>query len=91
MVENDSIVSVIKRELKRVVDATIDEATIKRVLTEEIFKRDIVDGPEWKEAVQRVNRKEGKALRTRRKKAPATTNSTDREEAGVAAPPSSTE
>ena len=68
LVENDKIVNVIKRELKRVVEATIDEATIKRVLTEEIFKRDIVDGPEWKEAVQRVNRKEGKALRTRRSK-----------------------
>lgn len=71
LVENDSIVNVIKRELKRVVEATIDEATIKRVLTEEIFKRDVVDGPEWKEAVQRVNRKEGKALRTRRAKKPA--------------------
>ncbi|MCB9935982.1 MAG: type I restriction enzyme HsdR N-terminal domain-containing protein [Planctomycetes bacterium] len=67
LVENESVVSVIKRELKRVVDASIDEATIRRVITEEIFKRDIVDGPEWKEAVARVNRKEGRALRTRTK------------------------
>lgn len=84
LVENDSIVSVIRRELKRVVDATIDEATIKRVLTEEIFKRDIVDGPEWKEAVQRVNRKETRALRTRKKSVKSKHAGASADQAGTA-------
>lgn len=66
LVENDSVLSAIRRELRRVVEALVDEATIRRVLVEEIIKRDVMDGPEWATAVARVNRKETRALRARR-------------------------
>lgn len=70
LVENESVLGMIRRELRRVVEANVDEATIKRVLLDEIIKRDVVDGPEWKEAAAKVNRKETRAMRTRRKDDP---------------------
>ena len=67
LVENDSVLGMIRRELRRVVEANVAEETIRRVLLDEIIKRDVVDGPEWKEAAAKVNRKETRAMRTRKK------------------------
>jgi hypothetical protein len=67
LVENTSVLQVIRRELRRVVDALVDETAIKRVLIDEVIKRDVLDGEEWKAAVQKVNRREAKALRPRRR------------------------
>lgn len=70
LVENESVLSMIRRELRRVVETTVDEKDIKRVLMEEIIKRDVMNGQDWKDAVKKVNRREGKALRKRRTRKP---------------------
>jgi hypothetical protein len=65
LVHNDSVVAAIRRELRRVVDVLVDDADIIRVLTEEVIKRDTLEGPPAEEAAKRVNRVEAKVLRAK--------------------------
>jgi hypothetical protein len=40
LTENDSVISAIRRELRRVVDVLVDDGEILKVLREEVIKRD---------------------------------------------------
>lgn len=58
VVENDAVVSTIRRELRRLVDVLVDEEQIVKVLREEVVKRDTLEGPCADAAIRRVNRAE---------------------------------
>lgn len=68
LVGNDSVMQVLKRELRRVVDVGVDEADVLRVLRDEVIKRDSLEGPLAEKAAAKVGRKETVALRKRTKK-----------------------
>lgn len=65
LVENDSVISAIRRELRRVVDVLVDDAAIVRVLREEVIKRDNLEGPDAEAATKRCCRAETKAQKVR--------------------------
>jgi predicted type IV restriction endonuclease len=56
--ENDNVRSMIRRELRRVVDVLVDESDIVKVLKDEVIKRDALEGPDADAAIRRVNRSE---------------------------------
>jgi hypothetical protein len=62
---NDSIVSTIRRELRRVVDVLVDDSVIVRVLRDEVIKRDCLEGPSAESAMKRVNRRESKSMKAK--------------------------
>lgn len=63
LTQNDSVVSAIRRELRRVVDVLVDDADIIKVLTDEVIKRDAMEGPSAEEAAKRVSRAETRSAR----------------------------
>jgi len=64
LVRNDSVVSCIRRELRRVVDVLVSDEEIIKVLRDAVIKRDTLEGPEAESAARTVNRSETKTLRT---------------------------
>lgn len=62
---NSSVVGMIRRELRRVVDVMVTDAEVIQVLTDEVVKRDTLEGPFAEAAAKRVARVEAKALRAR--------------------------
>src|SRR5262249_48380619 len=64
LLENESIRTAIRRELRRIVDVLVDEADIVKALRDEVIKRDVLEGPEAEAAARRVNREEARRLRT---------------------------
>lgn len=66
LTKNDSVVSVIRRELKRIVDVNVGEDEIVRCLENEVIKRDTLEGPSAVEAAGRVRRSGKKSLRESR-------------------------
>lgn len=56
ILNNDSVAGAIRRELRRMVDVLVDDDEIKKVLRDEVIKRETMDGPEAQAAVRRVNR-----------------------------------
>jgi Type I restriction enzyme R protein N terminus (HSDR_N) len=72
VVLSEPVVSVIRRELKRLSpDVKIDVEEIARVLTEEVIKRDILEGDRATEAKKKLSRAAGKQLRAKADKADA--------------------
>lgn len=63
LLNNDSVSSVIRRELRRIVDVSIDEDEIRRILAVDVIKRDALEGPEATDAVALVKRGRKKSLR----------------------------
>jgi hypothetical protein len=63
LTNNESVIGVIRRELRRVVDVLVDDDVIVQALTAEVIKRDNLEGPEAEAAVKRVNRVEARAQR----------------------------
>lgn len=63
ILNNDSVVSVIRRELRRIVDIMVSEEDILKVLETDVIKRDILEGPAAESAVARVRRTCGKSRR----------------------------
>jgi predicted type IV restriction endonuclease len=63
LLHNDSVMNIVRRELRRMVDINVSEDEIAKVLAEEVIKRDTLEGPAADEAAKRVNRTEGKKLR----------------------------
>lgn len=61
--ENESVVGVIRRELRRVVDVLVDEEQIVAALRAEVIKRDCLEGPEAEAAAKRVAKAEDKDKR----------------------------
>jgi hypothetical protein len=68
LLNNDSIISTIKRELRRVVDVAVDEEVILGVLRSEVIKRETLEGPAAEQAAKRVTRREDRPLRAARAK-----------------------
>jgi predicted type IV restriction endonuclease len=68
LLNNDSIISTIRRELRRVVEVGVDEEVILHVLREEIIKRETLEGPQADQAIRRVTRREDRPLRAARAK-----------------------
>jgi len=80
LTSNDSVVSCIRRELRRIVDVLVDDAEIVKVLRDEVIKRDTLEGLDAEAATKRVNRSETKALRVQKEPVQPTTDaSTGRE------------
>lgn len=69
LLENDAVLGIIRRELRRVVDVPVSQDEIATVLRNEVIKRDILDGANAEKAMKRVCRKE---RATRTQKAPDT-------------------
>lgn len=63
LLNNDQVMSVIRRELRRVVDVLVDDEVIAKVLHDEVIKRDTLEGPAAEAALRRVTRKSDRPLR----------------------------
>ena len=64
MLQTDSVLEVIRRELRRVSpDVRIDIEQIKAVLTNEVIKREVTEGDKAEEARKKITRATSKALR----------------------------
>jgi predicted type IV restriction endonuclease len=62
ILNNESVLNVIRRELRRVVEVNVDEQDIANVLRDQVIKRDALEGPEAEEAVRRVNRRSERSI-----------------------------
>jgi len=62
ILNNESVLSAIRRELRRVVEVNVDERDIAAVLRDQVIKRDALEGPESEEAVRRVQRRSERAI-----------------------------
>jgi hypothetical protein len=65
ILNNEHVVGVIRRELRRVVDVLVGDDEILKVLSNEVIKRETTDGPEAEAAVRRVNRINSRNLRSK--------------------------
>lgn len=63
LTNNDAVLSTIRRELRRVVEANIEESIILKVLKDEVIKRDTLEGPDAETATRRITRHESRSLR----------------------------
>jgi hypothetical protein len=57
ILNNENVIGVIRRELRRVVDVLVADEEILKVLRCDVIKRETIEGPEAESAVRRVNRK----------------------------------
>jgi hypothetical protein len=68
VIMSDPVIATLRRELRRISKgAKIDEDEIRQVLTEEVLKREVVEGEEARAAIGRVKRAAKRRLRTRKK------------------------
>ena len=66
MVLSDPVLEVVRRELRRLSpDIKIDRDQIKSVLTQEVLKREVVEGEKAQEAKKKISRSISRSLRTR--------------------------
>jgi len=63
LLNNDAILSTIRRELRRVVDVGVEESVILGVLRDEVIKRETLEGPAADHAARRVSKRADRALR----------------------------
>lgn len=65
MLLSDTVLDVIRRELRRVSpDVKIDSEQIRDVLTKEVIKREVLEGDKAEEARKKIHRSAAKSLRT---------------------------
>jgi predicted type IV restriction endonuclease len=62
ILNNDSVLNAIRRELRRVVEVNVDEADIAHVLRDQVIKRDVLEGPEAEAATRRVLRRSERSI-----------------------------
>ncbi|MBC7783220.1 MAG: type I restriction enzyme HsdR N-terminal domain-containing protein [Burkholderiales bacterium] len=62
VLNNDAVLSTIRRELRRVVEVNVDEKDIATVLRDQVIKRDALEGPEAEAAMKRVARRSERAI-----------------------------
>ena len=64
MLQTDAVLDVIRRELRRVSpDVRIDSSQIKKVLVDEVIKREVLEGDKADDARKRISKAANKALR----------------------------
>jgi hypothetical protein len=69
LVLSDPVVDVLRRELRRLApDVRIDSGNLRSALTNEVLKREVVDGEKATEARKKVQRAAAKLLRTKKPK-----------------------
>ena len=71
ILNNESVVSAIRRELRRIVDIMVPEEDILKVLDNEVIKRDVLEGPAAEAAAARVRRIEGRSKKQETPRSPA--------------------
>jgi len=62
LLNNDSVIATVRRELRRVVDVMVDDSVIVNVLRDELIKREVLEGPAYELAIKRVKKKEDRSL-----------------------------
>jgi hypothetical protein len=67
LTKNDSVIGMIRRELKRIVDVNVGEEEIVRCLELDVIKRDALEGSSAADAAVRVKRAGKKSLRSESK------------------------
>jgi hypothetical protein len=73
MILTDSVLDVIRRELRRVSpDVKIETDQIREVLVNEVLKREVLEGDQAAEAKRRISKAAAKALRQKNSKADST-------------------
>ena len=87
LLNNDAVLSTIRRELRRVVDVGVDEEVIISVLRDEIIKRETLEGPAAEQAVRRVSKRADRALRAASKSADDVASSPSQIQPPMEAPP----
>lgn len=63
VLENEDVLGVIRRELRKVVDVLVSPEEIQTVLRDQVIKRETVEGPEAAAAVSKVNRQQRRAAK----------------------------
>lgn len=63
LLHNEDVRSAIRRELRRIVEVSVADEEIRKVLHDEVIKRDTLEGPESDEAAKRVARAVRRSLR----------------------------
>lgn len=66
VVLSDSVVETIRRELRRVSDVKVEVDELRRLLSEEVIKRDVLEGEKAAAAHKKVSKAANKMLRIRR-------------------------
>lgn len=61
--ESESIVSAIRREVRRTSDLIVEPEVIVQILREQVIKRDAIEGPEAEAAMKRLQKASQKVLR----------------------------
>ncbi|MCA8948440.1 MAG: type I restriction enzyme HsdR N-terminal domain-containing protein [Planctomycetes bacterium] len=88
LLNDDDVVAVIRRELRKITDMLVDCHAIKQVLRHEVIKREALEGPEAADAERLVLRaaKAGRAVRANGDKAVAEVMAPESEQSEVSNP-----
>lgn len=62
LLNSDSVISAIRREVRRVSEMLVDKETIEKVLREQVIKRDALEGDQAEKAARQFNRKAEKSI-----------------------------
>lgn len=66
MILSDTVLEVVRRELRRVSPGVrIEVEEIRKILTDEVLKRDVMEGDKAEDARRKINRSQGKLLRAK--------------------------
>ena len=82
ILNNAAVINTIRRVLRRVVDVLVDDDEIKKVLRNEVIKRETLDGPEADSAAKRISHAQSHN---------GNSNDTQKDSAGNSASPRSNE
>jgi predicted type IV restriction endonuclease len=82
LIENESVLSSIRRELRRVVEVNVAEGEIAKVLRADVLKRDVLEGPEADAAKKRVTRRSERSILKKRDDDPPSSEESSVEDPG---------
>ena len=77
LLHNESVRTIIRRELRKVVDVNVTEQEVLAVLEAEVLKRDSLEGPAAEKAVDQVKRAQKAAQKAKPVRSPTTTAEAD--------------
>ena len=77
LLHNESVRTIIRRELRKVVDVNVTEQEVLAVLEAEVLKRDSLEGPAAEKAVDQVKRAQKAAQKAKPVKSPTATAEAD--------------
>lgn len=65
IIENDSVIAAIRRELRRIVDVLVADDEIVKVLRSDVIKRETMEGPDADAAVRKVKKMNSRSPRAK--------------------------